>query len=58
MRKGHSAATMQTSSRFRSLRGVLAPWGVLLSPAIGAMLMSISTLVVAINAQLLRLAKL
>ena len=38
--------------------GVLAPWGVLLSPAIGAMLMSISTLVVAINAQLLRRAKL
>jgi Cu2+-exporting ATPase len=38
--------------------GVLAPWVVLLSPAIGAMLMSISTLVVAINAQLLRRAKL
>ena len=38
--------------------GVLAPWGVLLSPAVGAMLMSISTLVVAINAQLLRRAKL
>jgi Cu2+-exporting ATPase len=38
--------------------GVLAPWGVLLSPAIGAMLMSISTLVVAINAQLLRRTKL
>jgi P-type Cu2+ transporter len=38
--------------------GVLAPWGVLLSPAIGAMLMSISTLVVAINAQLLRRVKL
>jgi Cu2+-exporting ATPase len=38
--------------------GVLAPWGVMLSTAIGAMLMSISTLVVAINAQLLRRAKL
>jgi Cu2+-exporting ATPase len=38
--------------------GVLAPWGVQLSPAIGAMLMSISTLVVAMNAQLLRRAKL
>jgi Cu2+-exporting ATPase len=37
---------------------VLAPWGVLLSPAIGAMLMSISTLVVAINARLLRRVKL
>jgi Cu2+-exporting ATPase len=34
--------------------GVLAPWGVLLSPAAGAVLMSISTVVVAINAQLLR----
>ena len=38
--------------------GVLTPWGVQLSPAIGAMLMSISTLVVAINAQLLRRVKL
>jgi Cu2+-exporting ATPase len=34
--------------------GVLAPWGILLSPAVGAVLMSISTIVVAINAQLLR----
>jgi P-type Cu2+ transporter len=34
--------------------GVLAPWGVVLSPAIGAILMSVSTVVVAINAQLLR----
>ena len=34
--------------------GVLAPWGILLSPAIGAVLMSVSTVVVAINAQLLR----
>jgi Cu2+-exporting ATPase len=34
--------------------GVLANWGILLSPAIGALLMSISTIVVAINAQLLR----
>ena len=34
--------------------GVLAPWGILLSPAIGALLMSVSTIVVAINAQLLR----
>jgi Cu2+-exporting ATPase len=34
--------------------GVLANWGVLLSPAVGALLMSISTIVVAINAQLLR----
>jgi Cu2+-exporting ATPase len=34
--------------------GVLAPVGVLLSPAVGALLMSVSTIVVAINAQLLR----
>lgn len=36
--------------------GVLASWGILLSPAIGAVLMSVSTIVVAINAQLLRRA--
>jgi len=34
--------------------GVLAGWGILLSPAVGALLMSISTIVVALNAQLLR----
>ena len=34
--------------------GVLAPFGILLSPAAGALLMSLSTVVVAINAQLLR----
>jgi P-type Cu2+ transporter len=34
--------------------GVLYSWGVLLSPAIGAVLMSLSTIVVAVNAQLLR----
>jgi Cu2+-exporting ATPase len=34
--------------------GVLAPWGIVLSPAVGAVLMSSSTIIVAINAQLLR----
>jgi P-type Cu2+ transporter len=34
--------------------GVLAPWGVVLSPAVGAVLMSASTIIVALNAQLLR----
>ena len=34
--------------------GVLASQGILLSPAVGAVLMSVSTVVVAINAQLLR----
>jgi Cu2+-exporting ATPase len=38
--------------------GVLASWGILLSPAIGALLMSLSTIVVAVNAQLLRRAAL
>jgi Cu2+-exporting ATPase len=31
--------------------GVLAPWGVVLSPAVGAVLMSLSTVVVAVNAR-------
>ena len=34
--------------------GVLAPFGVLLSPAVGALFMSLSTVIVALNAQLLR----
>jgi Cu2+-exporting ATPase len=38
--------------------GVLAPIGIVLSPAIGAVLMSLSTVIVAINAQLLRRANL
>ncbi len=38
--------------------GVLAPIGVVLSPAMGAVLMSLSTVIVAINAQLLRRAEL
>jgi Cu2+-exporting ATPase len=38
--------------------GVLAPWGIVLAPAAGAVLMSLSTIIVAINAQLLRRAEL
>ena len=34
--------------------GILAPWGIVLNPATGAILMSLSTVVVAVNAQLLR----
>lgn len=34
--------------------GVLAPVGIILSPAVGALVMSLSTVIVAINAQLLR----
>ncbi|HKH92325.1 MAG TPA: HAD-IC family P-type ATPase, partial [Gemmatimonadaceae bacterium] len=34
--------------------GVLQRWGLVLSPAVGAVLMSLSTIIVAVNAQLLR----
>ncbi|REJ79690.1 MAG: copper-translocating P-type ATPase [Acidobacteria bacterium] len=34
--------------------GVLQPWGIVLSPALGAGLMSLSTVIVAVNARLLR----
>ena len=33
--------------------GVAAPWGIVLTPAFGAVLMSVSTVIVAINARLL-----
>src|SRR5690606_984054 len=38
--------------------GVLARWGILLNPAAGAVLMSASTIIVAVNAQLLKRAEL
>ena len=38
--------------------GVLAPWGVLLTPAAGAVQISLSTIIVAVNAQLLRRVRL
>jgi P-type Cu2+ transporter len=38
--------------------GVLAAWGILLTPALGAVFMSASTVVVALNAQLLKRAEL
>ena len=34
--------------------GVLVPWGIDMPPAVGAVFMSLSTIVVAVNAQLLR----
>jgi Cu2+-exporting ATPase len=37
--------------------GALAPWGIVLNPAVGAILMSMSTIIVAANAQLLRRAR-
>jgi Cu2+-exporting ATPase len=38
--------------------GVLAPWNLIISPAFGALLMSVSTIIVALNAQLLRRTRL
>jgi Cu2+-exporting ATPase len=38
--------------------GILAPWNIVISPAFGAVLMSVSTIIVAINAQLLRQSRL
>ena len=35
--------------------GILATWGILLSPAVGAILMSLSTVIVAINAETLKI---
>ncbi|UUI05519.1 copper-translocating P-type ATPase [Oceanobacillus jeddahense] len=34
--------------------GILAPWGIVLDPAVGAILMSLSTIIVAFNARLLK----
>ncbi|QCS48045.1 copper-translocating P-type ATPase (plasmid) [Picosynechococcus sp. PCC 11901] len=38
--------------------GILSKWGIVLSPAVGALLMSLSTVIVAVNAVLLRRVKL
>jgi Cu2+-exporting ATPase len=38
-----------------SAAGVLAPWGIVLGPALGAVLMSASTVICAVNARMLRL---
>jgi hypothetical protein len=40
------------------IQAFMEPLGILISPAVGAVLMSFSTIVVAINAQLLRTQKL
>jgi Cu2+-exporting ATPase len=34
--------------------GILAPWGIFMPPAVGALVMSVSTIIVAVNAQTLR----
>ena len=41
------------SSGYAAAAGALYAWGVLLTPALGAVLMSASTVIVAINARLL-----
>ncbi len=46
-----------TRSAIPLAAGVLFNWGIVLSPAIGAVLMSLSTVIVAANAQLLRRAQ-
>jgi Cu2+-exporting ATPase len=48
---GYNAAAIPLAA------GVLFNWGIVLSPAIGAVLMSLSTVIVAANAQLLRRAQ-
>jgi len=35
--------------------GVLYAWGIILSPAVGAILMSLSTVIVAVNARFLKI---
>ncbi|ANZ58523.1 copper-translocating P-type ATPase [Fructilactobacillus lindneri] len=37
--------------------GILAPWGIILSPAVGAIIMSLSTVIVAVNALTLHMKK-
>jgi len=49
---GYNAVTIPLAA------GVLYSYGILLSPAVGAVLMSLSTVIVAINARLLKLRKL
>jgi Cu2+-exporting ATPase len=47
---GYNAITIPLAA------GVLYPFGILLSPAVGAVVMSLSTVIVAINARLLKLS--
>ncbi len=37
--------------------GVMAPWGIIIDPAVGAVLMSVSTVVVSLNSQLMKQAE-
>ena len=54
---GHATSTFRDRfwvSLALSVPVVLAPVGIVLSPAVGAVLMSLSTVIVALNAQTLR----
>jgi P-type Cu2+ transporter len=50
-------ATSYNSFAIPLAAGVAAPWGIVIEPAIGAAVMSLSTIIVAINAQLLQRAR-
>lgn len=54
MRQNLAWATGYNILAIPAAAGLFLPWGILLSPAIGAAFMSASTVIVAINAQLLR----
>lgn len=47
-------ATAYNSFSIPLAAGVLYSYGIMMSPAVGAVLMSLSTVIVAINAQLLK----
>lgn len=48
------ATAVEQGSQHPIEAGVLACWGIILSPAVGAVLMSLSTVVMAINARFLK----
>jgi Cu2+-exporting ATPase len=50
-------ATSYKAVAIPAAAGVLYPAGILLTPAVGAALMSLSTMIVAINARLLRVRR-
>ncbi len=54
MRQNLAWATGYNLIAIPAAAGVLAPVGIVLSPAIGAVLMSLSTIIVAVNARMLR----
>ncbi|MCB0122525.1 MAG: heavy metal translocating P-type ATPase, partial [Caldilineaceae bacterium] len=50
-------ATAYNAFAIPAAAGVFAAWGLVLSPAVGAVFMSLSTVICAVNARLLKLAK-